>query len=174
MCRSPGKLVFIPVSNNGRIIMPFVNIRIVEGHSQERKDEISRRVVDPQRKGKSAAGKSRTRGEAAGPSLGQRSSRQGSLRGARRQEWGCRERNAIALAPGSPTLFIMAACVWRSSPACPPKPQASSRGGKAGPTPRVGAYQHCSAKHLKLFVGEFDFRYNGRGISNVGSGPPSD
>ncbi|MAG98563.1 MAG: 4-oxalocrotonate tautomerase [Rhodospirillaceae bacterium] len=46
MCRSPGKLVIIPVSNNGRIIMPFVNIRIVEGHSQERKDEISRRVVD--------------------------------------------------------------------------------------------------------------------------------
>jgi 4-oxalocrotonate tautomerase len=26
--------------------MPFVNIRIVEGHSKERKDEISRRVVD--------------------------------------------------------------------------------------------------------------------------------
>ncbi|HJM49775.1 MAG TPA: tautomerase family protein [Alphaproteobacteria bacterium] len=26
--------------------MPFVNIRIVEGHSQAKKDEISRRVVD--------------------------------------------------------------------------------------------------------------------------------
>ena len=26
--------------------MPFVNIRILEGHPQERKDEISRRVVD--------------------------------------------------------------------------------------------------------------------------------
>lgn len=26
--------------------MPFVNIRIVEGHSQERKDEIARRVAD--------------------------------------------------------------------------------------------------------------------------------
>ncbi len=26
--------------------MPFVNIRIVEGHSQQRKDEIARRVVD--------------------------------------------------------------------------------------------------------------------------------
>jgi 4-oxalocrotonate tautomerase len=25
--------------------MPFVNIRILEGHPQERKDEISRRVV---------------------------------------------------------------------------------------------------------------------------------
>ncbi|HEX2114590.1 MAG TPA: 4-oxalocrotonate tautomerase family protein [Alphaproteobacteria bacterium] len=25
--------------------MPFVNIRILEGHSQERKDEISRRVT---------------------------------------------------------------------------------------------------------------------------------
>ena len=26
--------------------MPFVNIRIVEGHSQQRKDAISRRVTD--------------------------------------------------------------------------------------------------------------------------------
>lgn len=26
--------------------MPFVNIRIVEGHSQERKDRISQRVTD--------------------------------------------------------------------------------------------------------------------------------
>jgi 4-oxalocrotonate tautomerase len=26
--------------------MPFVNIRILEGHSQERKNEIARRVVD--------------------------------------------------------------------------------------------------------------------------------
>ncbi len=26
--------------------MPFVSIRIVEGHSQERKDEIARRVTD--------------------------------------------------------------------------------------------------------------------------------
>ena len=26
--------------------MPFVNIRILEGHSQERKDEIARRVTD--------------------------------------------------------------------------------------------------------------------------------
>ena len=26
--------------------MPFVNIRIVKGHSQSRKDEISRRVTD--------------------------------------------------------------------------------------------------------------------------------
>ena len=26
--------------------MPFVTIRIVEGHSQERKDRIARRVVD--------------------------------------------------------------------------------------------------------------------------------
>jgi 4-oxalocrotonate tautomerase len=26
--------------------MPFVNIRLVEGRSQERKDEISKRVVD--------------------------------------------------------------------------------------------------------------------------------
>jgi 4-oxalocrotonate tautomerase len=26
--------------------MPFVNIRILEGHSQQRKDEISRRVTD--------------------------------------------------------------------------------------------------------------------------------
>ncbi len=26
--------------------MPFVNIRILKGHSQERKDEISRRVTD--------------------------------------------------------------------------------------------------------------------------------
>lgn len=26
--------------------MPFVNIRILEGHSQERKDAISRRVTD--------------------------------------------------------------------------------------------------------------------------------
>ncbi len=27
--------------------MPFVNIRLVGGRSQERKDEISKRVVDP-------------------------------------------------------------------------------------------------------------------------------
>ena len=26
--------------------MPFVNIRILEGHSKERKDEIARRVTD--------------------------------------------------------------------------------------------------------------------------------
>jgi 4-oxalocrotonate tautomerase len=26
--------------------MPFVNIRILEGHAQERKDEIARRVTD--------------------------------------------------------------------------------------------------------------------------------
>jgi 4-oxalocrotonate tautomerase len=26
--------------------MPFVNIRLVEGRSQERKDEISKRVID--------------------------------------------------------------------------------------------------------------------------------
>lgn len=26
--------------------MPFVNIRIIEGHSQERKNEISRRVTE--------------------------------------------------------------------------------------------------------------------------------
>ena len=26
--------------------MPFVNIRMIEGHSQQRKDEISRRVTD--------------------------------------------------------------------------------------------------------------------------------
>ena len=26
--------------------MPFVNIRLIEGRSQERKDEISKRVVD--------------------------------------------------------------------------------------------------------------------------------
>ena len=26
--------------------MPFVNIRILKGHSQERKDEMSRRVTD--------------------------------------------------------------------------------------------------------------------------------
>lgn len=26
--------------------MPFVNIRILKGHSQERKDEIARRVTD--------------------------------------------------------------------------------------------------------------------------------
>jgi 4-oxalocrotonate tautomerase len=26
--------------------MPFVNIQILEGHSQQRKDEIARRVVD--------------------------------------------------------------------------------------------------------------------------------
>ena len=26
--------------------MPFVNIRILEGHSQQRKNEIARRVVD--------------------------------------------------------------------------------------------------------------------------------
>ena len=26
--------------------MPFVNIRILKGHSQQRKDEISRRVTD--------------------------------------------------------------------------------------------------------------------------------
>jgi 4-oxalocrotonate tautomerase len=26
--------------------MPFVNIRILQGHSQQRKDEISRRVTD--------------------------------------------------------------------------------------------------------------------------------
>ena len=26
--------------------MPFVNIRIVKGHSQSRKDEISRRIAD--------------------------------------------------------------------------------------------------------------------------------
>ena len=26
--------------------MPFVNIRMLKGHSQERKDEISRRVTD--------------------------------------------------------------------------------------------------------------------------------
>ncbi len=26
--------------------MPFVNIRILEGHSQQRKDEIARRVAD--------------------------------------------------------------------------------------------------------------------------------
>jgi 4-oxalocrotonate tautomerase len=26
--------------------MPFVNIRILQGHSQERKDEISRRVTE--------------------------------------------------------------------------------------------------------------------------------
>jgi 4-oxalocrotonate tautomerase len=26
--------------------VPFVNIRILEGHSQQRKDEISRRVTD--------------------------------------------------------------------------------------------------------------------------------
>jgi 4-oxalocrotonate tautomerase len=26
--------------------MPFINIRIIEGHSQERKDEMARRITD--------------------------------------------------------------------------------------------------------------------------------
>ncbi len=30
-----------------------------------------------------------------------------------------------------------------------------------------GVYQHCSAKHLKRYVGEFDFRYNTRQISDA-------
>jgi len=30
----------------------------------------------------------------------------------------------------------------------------------------TGVYQHCSAKHLKRYVGEFDFRYNERKITD--------
>jgi hypothetical protein len=30
-----------------------------------------------------------------------------------------------------------------------------------------GVYQHCSAKHLKRYVGEFDFRYNNRQITDA-------
>ena len=30
----------------------------------------------------------------------------------------------------------------------------------------TGVYQHCSAKHLKRYVGEFDFRYNERSITD--------
>lgn len=29
-----------------------------------------------------------------------------------------------------------------------------------------GVYQHCSSKHLKRYLSEFDFRYNERGVSN--------
>ena len=31
----------------------------------------------------------------------------------------------------------------------------------------VGTYHHVSAEHLKRYVGEFDFRYNARGISDM-------
>lgn len=31
----------------------------------------------------------------------------------------------------------------------------------------VGTYQHCSPKHLKRYVGEFDFRYNSRKVSDA-------
>jgi transposase-like protein len=31
----------------------------------------------------------------------------------------------------------------------------------------VGTYQHCSPKHLKRYVGEFDFRYNARKVSDA-------
>jgi len=30
-----------------------------------------------------------------------------------------------------------------------------------------GVYHHVSPKHLKRYVGEFDFRYNARGISDA-------
>lgn len=30
-----------------------------------------------------------------------------------------------------------------------------------------GVYQHCSAKHLKRYVGEFDFRYNNRDVVDI-------
>ena len=30
-----------------------------------------------------------------------------------------------------------------------------------------GVYQHVSAKHLKRYLGEFDFRYNERGITDA-------
>ena len=30
-----------------------------------------------------------------------------------------------------------------------------------------GVYQHVSAEHLKRYLGEFDFRYNERGITDV-------
>lgn len=29
-----------------------------------------------------------------------------------------------------------------------------------------GVYQHCSKKHLKRYLAEFDFRYNERGLSD--------
>lgn len=31
----------------------------------------------------------------------------------------------------------------------------------------AGVYHHVSAAHLKRYVGEFDFRYNTRGISDM-------
>ena len=31
----------------------------------------------------------------------------------------------------------------------------------------TGVYQHVSPKHLKRYVGEFDFRYNSRSISDA-------
>ena len=31
----------------------------------------------------------------------------------------------------------------------------------------VGVYHHVSAAHLKRYVGEFDFRYNTRGITDM-------
>lgn len=31
----------------------------------------------------------------------------------------------------------------------------------------TGVYQHCKSKHLKKYIGEFDFRYNNRGITDA-------
>ena len=31
----------------------------------------------------------------------------------------------------------------------------------------TGVYQHCSPQHLKRYVGEFDFRYNTRGVDDM-------
>jgi hypothetical protein len=49
--------------------------------------------------------------------------------------------------------------------------------GQVGPAHRLhfailkrgifGVYHHVSPKHLKRYVGEFDFRYNARGISDA-------
>ncbi len=57
----------------------------------------------PERKGKSAAGESGTRGAPAGPPSSQRGCRQESRRGGRRRESSRQEKKAIAFAPGSPT-----------------------------------------------------------------------
>jgi hypothetical protein len=32
----------------------------------------------------------------------------------------------------------------------------------------TGVYQHCSSRHLKRYLVEFDFRYNGRAALGVG------
>jgi len=31
----------------------------------------------------------------------------------------------------------------------------------------TGVYQHCKSKHLKKYIGEFDFRYNNRKVTDA-------